>query len=446
MGETVRLLSESTAYCAECGCSHRVTYEDRAGKVFYSIECPNRPTETLVSSNSEFFSAMRSRQSRAPHPSAWSGRAYDFYVIAITDRCNIRCPVCYAACSPAGQRFLSLDELRRAARLVKSNGGRRLSMSGGEPTMHPQLPEMIRIVRQEIGLSPVLVTNGLRIAEDYSFLLTLKAAGLRRVHLQFDTLDNETYRAIRGRNDVGEKLRAVDHVVSAGMHLGLVSTVCALNLGEAGKLLEFAQQLVPALRILVFQPAVPTGRFPDYLQTVTREDVVRALTGFRGSYVLRESDFAPFPRPESGHQAAHPDCSAHVLMCSDGSHACPLSTQNGVSSCSAKRQRVCSNTGLLTADVLTAGIVRELKNRGGRTGRWRPFFVSLISFMRPGLRDDNRLHRCVVGSVTDRSIVPLCESGCPLASRARAAQCQPMPEPQSLAGTQVLRRAAHRVV
>jgi len=423
MNENRRLLSTSTAHCAECGTSHRSAYEVVAGRVLYSIDCPRRRTETVVSSGADIFTALRSRRGSTAAGPAACVLKYHFYVVAITDRCNFECPICFAECGPSGRRFLTVDEVRRAAMAVKADGGKRLSLSGGEPTMHPELIELVRVVRQEIGLSPVLVTNGLRIAEDLPFLRALKSAGLRRIHLQFDTLDGSVYREMRGRRDVSEKLRAVEHVLSAGLRLGLMTTVCKLNLGELGRLLEYSQQLVPALRIHVFQPAVPVGRYPAHLRSVTREDVIRALESSTGKYELHEADFLPFPTSGSGRGTAHPDCSAHVLMCSDGMRGRPLNLQSCGSSSRRDGAGGSVASGLMAAEVLPSGTVGELKRLARRRSRWHPFFVSIIGFLRPQARDDERLQRCVVASVSEGYLAPLCEHGCSLAQGVSRSDC-----------------------
>ncbi len=421
MNENRRLLSTSTAHCAECGTSHQSAYEVVDGRVLYSIECPRRCTETVVSSEADIFTTLRSRQGSTEAGPAACTPKYQFYVVAITDRCNFECPICFAEASLSGRRFLTMDEVRRAAMAVKANGGRRLSLSGGEPTMHPELIQLVRVVRQEIGLSPTLITNGLRIGEDLPYLRDLKAAGLRRIHLQFDTLDGSVYRVMRGRSDPSEKLRAVDHVLAAGLRLGLITTVCELNLGELGRLLEYSQQLVPALRIHVFQPAVPVGRYPANLRSVTREDVIRALAHTAGKYELRETDFLPFPTPGSGTGAAHPDCSAHVLMCSDRTRGRPLHLHAWGSISQREDAGGAAAPGPTVAEVLPSGTVGERKGlaRRRRRRRWHPFFVSIVGFMRPQARDDQRLQRCLVASISGDSLTPLCERGCSLAPRSR---------------------------
>jgi len=313
--------------------------------------------------------------------------------LPITDHCNLECPICYAQSSSHGSSYLSLEQLRGLATTIKNSGGRMLSLVGGEPTVHPDLPEMIRMLRYDVGIAPVLVTNGVRIAENPDYLPRLKEAGLRRIKLQFDTFDNQTYRVMRGRHDVGEKIRAAERIVSAGMDLGLVMVVCKLNIGEVGQLLDYARSLAPSLRLLQLVPMVLVGRFPANLESVTREDVIHALLRAGRKCDLREEDFLSPPRFRNGRSAAHPDCFAQVLLCVDGDEAYPLA-------------------------------------RPAHTHRARPrasrrsvVLIRVIAFMRPDTRDEGRIARCSTLTVTGRGFAGLCQEACnrntrPLAARS----------------------------
>ncbi|MHC4181020.1 MAG: radical SAM protein, partial [Planctomycetota bacterium] len=177
------LISITRSYCLECAATHPARYEDSNGRVVYTVECPKDSKQTVVSSDSQLFTDLRGDQhfpqeaSRPGQPNTHS------YALPITDRCNSECPICYAESSSDGESHLSLEQLRRLATKIRENGGRRLSLAGGEPTLHPDLPEMIRMLRNDVGIAPVLITNGLRIAEDHDYLLSLKEAGLRRIKL-----------------------------------------------------------------------------------------------------------------------------------------------------------------------------------------------------------------------------------------------------------------------
>jgi uncharacterized radical SAM superfamily Fe-S cluster-containing enzyme len=411
---TVTVLGKTTAYCTDCRSIHAARYEEDSGKVIYSIDCPHDLRRTVVSTDPTVFTVLRCREAACPAPACSGKRQYRFYLITLTDSCNFECPICYAEAGPHGRTYRSVEQVRQLALRIKADGGRRVSLSGGEPTLHPHLPEIVRMVRHEIGLSPVLVTNGLKLSEDPRYARVLKAAGLRSAHLQFDTLDPGTYYQMRGRSHIGEKFKAVDNVRAAGLRLGLVVTVCQYNLSELGRLVDYACSLVPALRIIVFQPAVPVGRFPENMGNVTREDVIRGLVQSGSKYHLRTTDFFPFLPVRTGLNVPHADCSAHAFLCVKGEHAYPLGRgHRQVAVSEGHPPETPSRGGLLASELIPSAILDDMRS-ALRQRQWRPHYllISIMAFMRPDTRDERRISRCIVAMVNEDGIAGLCEHGC----------------------------------
>jgi uncharacterized radical SAM superfamily Fe-S cluster-containing enzyme len=134
-----------------------------------------------------------------------------------------------------------------------------LQISGGEPTLHPGLPKIIKAASL---LFPAvqLNTNGLELATDPSLALELKRAGLSWVFLQFDSLDDETLVRLRGAKLAEVKKAAVDNLEKAGQPTVLVPTVAkGLNDGHLGALVRYALDK-PLVRGLHFQPMTQSGR------------------------------------------------------------------------------------------------------------------------------------------------------------------------------------------
>jgi uncharacterized radical SAM superfamily Fe-S cluster-containing enzyme len=397
-------LGTTTSRCGTCGEEHRAFYTRDSGRVKYVVECPVRPTEAVVSGDDRIYSTVRwglgSGNGLPPQARRWH-----FFQVAVTDRCTAECPLCYAEADRHGNRFLSADEFRERAMHIRRYGGIRISLTGGEPTSHPELPELIRIARHECGLMPTLVTNGHRFAHDPTYLHTLKRAGLTRVQLQFDTFDDRTYEVMRGRRDCAEKLAAVDRIVAARMKLGLIATVCDRNLPEVGALLLYARSLAPVLRTLIFQPMVMVGRLPAGLATVSAEEIIRTLVERSPGCDLNPADFRPFPRLENGH-TVHPSCSVHALLCGDGERTWAIRQAPGPGRASGAPPPAPSGA-LLQRDIL-----RKLRHRGAERTRRHAFLISILSFMYPLTRDEERVKRCIVASVGDRGFEGLCEKAC----------------------------------
>jgi uncharacterized radical SAM superfamily Fe-S cluster-containing enzyme len=106
-------------------------------------------------------------------------------------------------------------------------------------------------------------TNGLRLASEPEYAAALRAAGLESVFLQFDGLNEDVYRALRGRPLLAEKLRAIANCETAGLGVVLVPTVLAgVNSDQLGSLARFAAERNPTVRGLHLQPISHFGRYP----------------------------------------------------------------------------------------------------------------------------------------------------------------------------------------
>ena len=124
------------------------------------------------------------------------GRIHDDLRISVTDRCNLRCTYCMPL-EPVWfprDEILSYEEILRIVRILVGAGVRKLRVTGGEPLVRRDLPDLI------CGLADVpevedisLTTNGLRLE---SMATTLAAAGLNRVNVSLDTMVPERFREL----------------------------------------------------------------------------------------------------------------------------------------------------------------------------------------------------------------------------------------------------------
>lgn len=226
-------------------------------------------------------------------------------LVEVTARCNLRCPFCFAGAGGAS-RDPGLRELEAQLLAIRA-GGRpvNLQLSGGEPTLRDDLPEIVALARS-LGFDFVqLNTNGLRLAGEPGYAHRLAGAGLSCVFLQFDGLTDGVFRAIRGAPLLSEKLAAVDRCAELGLGVVLVATVVpGVNTGELGALVGFGARHGPAVRGVHFQPVSYLGRYPappSDADRITLPEVIRAIEAQTGGAV-RPADL----RPAS---AEHPLCS-----------------------------------------------------------------------------------------------------------------------------------------
>ena len=185
-------------------------------------------------------------------------------LIEVTQRCNLGCRVCFAGAGGIASEDPDLGKVRRAFEtLLNAGGPYNVQISGGEPTLREDLPEIIRL-GASLGFEYLqLNTNGLRLAEDPSYAGRLKDAGLACVFLQFDGVSDSVYERLRGRALFEQKKLAVDHCAAANLGVILVPTlVPGVNVHEIGLILDLALQRVPDVRGVHFQPISYFGRYP----------------------------------------------------------------------------------------------------------------------------------------------------------------------------------------
>ncbi len=193
-------------------------------------------------------------------------------VLDVTQRCNLTCPVCFASASASAAPDPSLEEIESWCRTQLVAGGPfNIHLSGGEPTVRHDLPEMIRRI-SALGFSYIqLNTNGVRLALDEDYAAELKDAGLTCVFLQFDGTSNEVYERIRGRKLLETKMTAIENCGRHELGVVLVPTLIPdVNTTEIGEILRTAISLTPVVRAVHFQPISYFGRYPTTPRDVDR--------------------------------------------------------------------------------------------------------------------------------------------------------------------------------
>ena len=190
-------------------------------------------------------------------------------VLDVTDRCDLKCPVCFAgAPSPNGMRDPSLEEINRMFTFLKKKPvpPPAVLLSGGEPLLRTDISEIVAIAHR-LRFMTILATNGLRISENPQLARELKEAGLNIVYLQFDGLTSEPYEKLRGSSLLEDKLRIVEVCRSCNLEIILVPTlVRGVNDSEIGDIIKFAAENSDIIRGVVFQPISFNGRNSLYEQ------------------------------------------------------------------------------------------------------------------------------------------------------------------------------------
>ena len=136
------------------------------------------------------------------------GRVHTSVRLSVTDRCNIRCFYCMPETDAQfvpRDRLLSFEEIQRLAELLVRRGGiRDIRVTGGEPLVRRQLHVLIKMLSEIDSIEDLsLTTNGILLADQAE---ALRAAGLRRINVSLDTLDEDVFRQITRRDGLDKTI------------------------------------------------------------------------------------------------------------------------------------------------------------------------------------------------------------------------------------------------
>ena len=260
-------------------------------------------------------------------------------LVDITNRCNLACPICFANASAKGYVVeYTMEELRQIFqhfRDIKPMPPVLLQLSGGEPTVRDDLPEIIKMGKELGFVEVMLTTNGLRLAsrKGPEYIKKLVDAGLDAIYLSFDSADDpEVYRKVRGVNLLKQKQRVIENCRKVGFSgVALVPTVAkGMNDHQIGPIMDYAKENRDVVMGIIFQPVSLCGRIDNeqirelrYTTSDLSAEISR-VTGIKDSYIypipatsnmtrlMGWYDFAP-----KFTMASHPDCGFATVMTVD---------------------------------------------------------------------------------------------------------------------------------
>src|SRR3954469_14788865 len=196
--------------------------------------------------------------------------------ISVTDRCNFRCPYCMPKeVFGAGYQFLrdpqlmTLGELTRIAKAFRVLGVEKVRLTGGEPLLRADVPDLVRALKQELGVQDVaLTTNGWLLEK---LAPALRAVGLDRLNVSVDSLDDATAGKLNGLGfKVARVLRGIDAAAALGLPIKINCVVQrGVNDAELPALCEYFRARGHALRFIEFMDVGNTNHW-------TRDRVVPA--------------------------------------------------------------------------------------------------------------------------------------------------------------------------
>jgi uncharacterized radical SAM superfamily Fe-S cluster-containing enzyme len=229
--------------------------------------------------------------------------------------------MCFAESGPGGKNIDFATYARMIDRLVALEGvADVVQLSGGEPTLHPEIVPMVRYAYEQPIQAVMINTNGIRLAHDPALVEALAPMRDRlEVYLQFDGLTDATHGALRGAELLDVKLAALEALRRHDIRCTLVCTVeHNTNLHELGAVVRFGLER-PSVRGVSFQLATYCGRHVepgDLERRATMPDVARTIVEQTGG-LLEEGDFYPLP-------CAHPNCHLMAYLYRGGERPVPI--------------------------------------------------------------------------------------------------------------------------
>jgi uncharacterized radical SAM superfamily Fe-S cluster-containing enzyme len=460
-------IKNTKTICPECLKALDATIFEEDGKVFIKKECPEHGAfqELYWSDYDQYVRAEKFRYDgegiENPRTQKAKGCPYDcgicpehkshtaLAIIDITNRCNLKCPVCFANASAAGyvyeptaEQITGMLENLRATKPVPATA---LQFSGGEPTIRNDLFDLVRKAK-ELGFRHVEVnTNGVRISQSVEYARQLKASGVSTVYLQFDGLTPEPYKFIRGLDLLETKMKAIQNLREAGFAsvVLVVTLVKGVNDSQLGAIIDFAVKNFDVIRCVNVQPVSLCGRIPQQERDkmrITIPDFMRLVEQQTGSRI-KVSDFYPVPTVVPVSKAvgalkdkryveftAHPHCGMATYLFIDNGKITPITRYANVEKFSAAMRKACETAekgnktkaklsllgavrhvkfGFLRKYVLSVLVKGDYKSLGDL--QRQSILLSAMHFMDPYNFDLERVQRCVIHyAVPDGRIIPFC--------------------------------------
>ncbi|MEM3013943.1 MAG: radical SAM protein, partial [Candidatus Bathyarchaeia archaeon] len=371
--------------------------------------------------------------------------------LVITNRCDLHCWYCFFYAEKAGYIYEpTLDQIREMVKQLKAERpvpGNSVQITGGEPCLRDELPEIIRILKEE-GVDHIqLNTNGIRLANDFNFFKRVKEAGVSNLYMSFDGVTPRT-----NPKNHWEVPKTLDNARKLGVGVVLVPTVIkTVNDHELGDIIRFGFQNIDVVRAVNFQPVSLTGRMPKKEREkyrITIPDCIIRIEEQTNGEIPRDAWF-PVPactpltnfieaitRRAQYELSIHFACGAGTYVFKDHDKLIPITSfvdveglikylQDKTEEIEAGKNpfyvalKVLANIGkhINTSKQPTGMNLKHMlyniiiKHNYHTVGDWhrRSLFLGMMHFQDKYNHDEERLRRCDIHYLTpDMRIIPFC--------------------------------------
>ena len=370
-------------------------------------------------------------------------------IIDVTNRCNLKCPVCIANAATTGYVYEpSKEQIIKMLENLRDNDPvppPALQFSGGEPTIRQDLIELIRAAKERGFHHVEINTNGLRLAQSVDYCRDLMEAGISTIYLQFDGLTSDVYTFTRGADLLDIKMKALENCRKAGLEsvVLVVTLVKGVNDHQLGDIIRFATQNFDLVRCVNVQPVSLCGRLPEQERAkmrITIPDFMK-LCEKQTNGRIKTSDFYPVSTVVPVSRAigalqnkryveftAHPHCGMATYVFVEDGEMVPITrygnVEKFVKGLSKVHEEAAGGHGA-RAKMRLIGSLRHIKFSLLRkyilpilrTGSYeslgklhrRMVLISSMHFMDPYNFDLERIQRCCIHyAVPDGRIIPFC--------------------------------------
>lgn len=196
------------------------------------------------------------------------GRSIDYLRLSVTDRCDLRCSYCI----PKGfkdfeepENWLTFDEIERVVAAFARLGTRRVRLTGGEPLLRRNLPQLAARLSALPGLEDLsLSTNATQLARH---AVALQAAGVKRVNVSLDSLRRECVNSITGRDSLPQVMAGLQAARAAGLAPIKINMVAMKDVNETDieTMVAFCIENGFILRLIEAMPMGESGRNTGFL-------------------------------------------------------------------------------------------------------------------------------------------------------------------------------------
>lgn len=230
------------------------------------------------------------------------GREFKYLRLSVTDLCNYKCNYCLPdgfGCETKPHK-LNLNQIEAIVASFARNGIEKVRITGGEPTLHRDLVEIIRLIKQVPGIKKVaLTTNGYRMAK---FLPLWKNAGLDAINISCDSLDPRMFSAIVGRDALSQLLADLDLAILLGFKQLKVNTILLkqFNGNQISELIAWAKSKPITLRFIELMQTLDNKAYFE-ANHFSSDSVVELLNSQNWQEV--QKDVAAGPAREFSHSA-----------------------------------------------------------------------------------------------------------------------------------------------